>query len=103
MTSSPQDLKTPEYYRLGMGVDLVDVDFVRGHPGNSFGIRAGHGLSPIRPAHEIDNHKVIPNPSVIIAVHAIEGLDHRTDADIETGFFLDLPARRVLKRFTQFE
>jgi len=39
---------------------------------------------------------VIPDPSLIVAVHAIEGLDHRADVDIERGFLLDLPARRVL-------
>ena len=36
-------------------------------------------------------------------MHAIEGLDHRSDLDVESGLFLDLAAGRVLQRLAELE
>jgi len=38
---------------------------------------------------------VIADASVIVAMHAVERFDDRSDLDVEIGFFLDLTADGV--------
>jgi secondary thiamine-phosphate synthase enzyme len=81
----------------------VGVELIGGHPGHRLGVRTGHGLALVRPTHEVDDHEVIADAALAVPMHAIEGLDHRPDLDVEAGLFLDFSTRGVNQRFTEIE
>ncbi len=40
---------------------------------------------------------MVADPPGIVAMHAVEGFDDRTDHDVEAGFLFDLAPRRILQ------
>jgi secondary thiamine-phosphate synthase enzyme len=86
-----------------VGIDSVRIDLIWGDPSYRLRIRAGHRVAAETPAHEVDDDEVIADAPFLVTMHAIEGLDDRTELDVESGFLADLSPRRIRQRFAEMQ